>query len=206
MKKIIYESGQIIGDNCIFISEVKSFDRNRRGIFKCRCGNEWEAYLSAINNKSIKSCGCLQKEITSKRSKSHGMSKHEVYKIWIDIKKRCYNENSKRYHDYGARGIFMDDEFKNNFNSFYEHVGERPSKYHTIDRIDNSKGYIFNNIKWSTIKEQNNNQRSNVVLTFNGENKTAAQWGDIYGIKGSAIRKRLARGWSIDKSITTPIK
>lgn len=37
----------------------------------------------------------------------HGLSFTREYHIWMDIKQRCYNKNSKAYKNYGGRGIKM---------------------------------------------------------------------------------------------------
>jgi hypothetical protein len=72
----------------------------------------------------------------------------------------------------------------------------------TIDRIDNSKGYSPDNCRWATIKEQNRNQRNNLV--FNG--KCLAEWAEISGINYNTLKYRLRNGWTFEKTISTPVK
>lgn len=90
------------------------------------------------------------------------------------------------------------------FNKFYKDMGERPSLDYSIDRIDNSRGYHKENCRWATRKEQMNNTSNNKKITFNGKTMTQEQWGDYIGLNGTIICKRLKRGWSIEKTLTTP--
>ena len=41
-----------------------------------------------------------------------------LYKCWCDMKSRCYNGNSKNYHQYGGKGIVVCDEWKNDYQTF----------------------------------------------------------------------------------------
>jgi len=49
-----------------------------------------------------------------------------------------------------------------------------------------------------------NNTSSNKLITFNGKTMTQSQWADEVGVNQTAICKRFKRGWSIEKTLTTP--
>ena len=74
----------------------------------------------------------------------------------------------------------------------------------TLDRIDNDKGYSPENCRWTTVKEQSNNRRSNTWLEFCGERKTISQWSDYIGVSVDTLCHRLKNGWSIEKTLSTP--
>ena len=93
----------------------------------------------------------------SERNTTHGMSDTQEYKIWKDIKRRCYNKNNKRFKHYGARGVVMDDLWKVDFMAFYNHIGPRPSKEYSVGRIDNNIGYFPGNVHWETPPDQARN-------------------------------------------------
>lgn len=86
------------------------------------------------------------------------MTESVEYETWCRIKYRCYNKKSKDYNDYGGRGIEMCDEWKNSFENFYKDMGKRPSKNHSIERLDVNKGYSSDNCLWITNDKQARNK------------------------------------------------
>lgn len=189
------------------LNESKSINGNIRWDCKCDCGNTTTIYSAHLNDNGTMSCGCINKEITSKRSKTHGMSKSSEFSIWNNIIDRCTNPKAMRYKSYGGRGITISNEWRNSFAQFYKDMGDRPSKNHSIERNDNNKGYSKNNCRWATSKEQNNNKRNNRWIIYNGKRKTLAQWSDYTGITNHTILARMdGLGWSIEKTLTTPVR
>ena len=81
------------------------------------------------------------------------MSGTRQYRIWIDMKTRCDNQNSKSFIRYGERGISYCDKWSN-FQGFWEDMGYSYFENATIERKDNSKGYSTDNCTWITIQEQ----------------------------------------------------
>ncbi len=126
-----------------------------------------------------------------------------VYKLWVAIKDRCLNPDNKAFHRYGGRGITVAKEWVDDFAAFQEAVGPRP-KGATIDRIDNSKGYEPNNVRWTTRKVQANNRDTNVVLTYNGTTMTLAEWSDHLGWKYGLLASRWKRGLRGDDLFEPP--
>ena len=131
----------------------------------------------------------------------HGHSRTVEHRIWCGIKSRCFNQTHKQFADYGGRGISMHPEWQKSFLSFLEHIGKRPTPKHSLDRIDNSKGYEPGNLRWATQEQQSNNQRSNRKLTHNGKTQTQAQWAKELGIKQGTLSLRLKSGMSIEQAL-----
>ena len=137
---------------------------------QCECGNIHIVYLYSLKSGKTKSCGCLQKERLKESSTTHGMRNTKFYRIWVNMKARCLNKNSKCYKDYGGRGITVCEEWLdfNNFKddmyeSYLKHVEEFGEKQTTLDRIDNNRNYCKENCKWSTCKEQIANRRTYIT-------------------------------------------
>ncbi len=80
------------------------------------------------------------------------------------------------YPNYGARGIIMCDEWLNDRESFYEHIGERPTPNHSIDRIDNNGNYEPGNLRWATQSEQANNKRLPRISASNTSGYKGVAW------------------------------
>ena len=141
------------------------------------------------------SCGCLVKE---NHICTHNKSYTRLYRIWQKTKQRCYNENHKHFQYYGARGITVCDEWKNDFQVFYEWaINNGYSDELTIDRINVNGNYEPSNCRWATRKEQMNNTRQNRFITYNGKTQTAKQWSEELGIKYPTLQGRLQRGCPI---------
>jgi hypothetical protein len=83
-------------------------------------------------------------------------------------------------------------------------MGDPPSDEHTLDRQDTDGDYTPTNCRWATRLEQANNTRSNVLLTYDGETRTAAEWARITGLNVATIRQRKKRGWTDEQILTTP--
>jgi len=128
------------------------------------------------------------------------------YSIWMNLRARCNNPKNNRYDSYGARGIKVCDRWMADFVNFLEDMGRRPSKAHSIDRIDNDGNYEPGNCRWATRKEQCRNRRSSRFLEFNGQVKTAAEWAEEVGIEQSTLNLRLKYGWSVERALTQPLR
>lgn len=87
--------------------------------------------------------------------RSHGLSRSPTYRVWKNMKRRCYNPHHKTYPDYGGRGVrvYFDWLGAGGFASFLEHVGVRPGPDYHLDRIDPSKGYEPGNVRWRKAAE-----------------------------------------------------
>lgn len=88
----------------------------------------------------------------------HGMAKSPENTAWSNMKTRCYNKNTGRYHSYGGRGITVCDEWLNSFSKFYQDMGDKPNPKDSLDRIDNNKGYSKENCRWTSDVIQCRNQ------------------------------------------------
>lgn len=127
------------------------------------------------------------------------------YSIWVNMRSRCNNPKNNRYHLYGARGIRVCRRWETDFLNFLEDMGRRPSRNHSLDRIDNDGNYTSENCRWATRKEQCRNRRTSKFLAFKGRRKTAAEWCEIFGIKQGTLHARLKQGWTVSRALTEPV-
>lgn len=183
---------------------------------RCDCGTERLVVTGDLRRGVSKSCGCLSREITSVVSRrvntKHGMEGTAIYRIWIDMRRRCEKENRPDYHRYGGRGIAVCEEWRS-FEKFFKDMGDRPSPQHSLERKDNDGPYCKGNCIWATKVEQGANTRKNRHITAFGETITLATAAKRHGISRVTIATRLDAGWPPEKALTqrprhfkTPLK
>lgn len=143
-----------------FLVAVKHLGLNR-GLWECRCdcGNVVQVTGSYLVKGRNKSCGCKKHELCRESSTKHGMRQFAEYAIWCGMIKRCENVKDRCFDIYGGRGIKVCDAWRQDFKAFFDHIGPRPSPKHSVDRIDNDRGYEPGNVRWATPQEQRRNQR-----------------------------------------------
>ncbi len=178
---------------------------NLRWLCLCYCGKEIIIRGDSLKSGNTKSCGCLKKEGNNfKHGHSTKNKTSKTYNSWYGMIQRCANPNTINYKDYGGNGTIVCKRWLK-FENFLEDMGEVPIGK-SIDREDNHKAYCKENCRWSTRKEQQRNRRNNRLITFNGKIQCISAWSEEYNICPYVLRSRLNIGWSIKKSLNTPVK
>lgn len=170
----------------------------------CECGLYSTVWIRDLLSGASRSCGCLSHE----QRLARGDAGHRIpeYKIWQQMRDRCFNPNNPSYKDYGGRGITVCEQWSS-FHTFILDVGQRHDPRLSLDRFPNNDGnYEPGNCRWATRRQQCLNTRRNIKAEINGVTKTTSEWADIYGIKRVSLRSRLMRGMPVIEAITTPIK
>lgn len=212
--KIEVTEGQKYGKLTI-IKEVSPIGSKRRILCKCDCGNIKEYSMDRVIHGRTQSCGCLRNEMFFTHRNNNGTSVYpkeatdsKLYKIWNSMKCRCYTVSSGAYFKYGAKGIRMCDEWKNDFMAFYNWaLANGYSDELTIDRIDYRGNYEPSNCRWASIRTQANNKSNVRKYEYNGELHTMTEWSEIMNINYGALWVRLnVLGWSVEKALTTPVR
>lgn len=163
---------------------------------------------------AILSCGCYNKQKLRDRAK-HRLLKHPLYRLWANVKSRCYDPKNKAYENYGGRGVKMCDEWVNNPESFIKWcLNNGWAKGLFLDKdIKSIKLGLPSPLVYSpewcnfvTRKENNNYTRYSVFITFNGVTRNIVQWADHLGMVPNTLQNRLRRrGWSVERALTEPV-
>lgn len=127
------------------------------------------------------------------------------YTSWSAMLSRCYNPKAPYFPAYGGRGINVCPEWRASYAAFLQDMGRKPSPDHSLDRIDNSKGYEPGNCRWATKSEQSNNRRSSRVITAHGRAQTLVDWSRETGIGPRTIANRLRIGWAAEDAVSAPL-
>ena len=166
---------------------------------KCDCGTIKPVRYANLGNGHTKSCGCLNVEIAKSRMTTHGMGNTPEYASWAGMKSRCTDPNVPCFYRYGGRGITMCERW-NKFENFRDDMGPKPTPYHSIERIDNLKGYDPSNCRWATPTEQANNRRSSVRVVYMGQVDTVPNWCRRLGLKYITVSRRIRDGMTAEKA------
>jgi hypothetical protein len=175
-------------------------------VCQCDCGKTCVKTGNNIRSGHTLSCGCHLSKATVKRNTKHGLSKSTEYRTWKRMRERCLNKNRPDYHLYGGRGITVCEAWRDSFEQFFRDMGYRPSPHHSIDRIDNSKGYSPDNCRWATKSEQASNKRNTVLITCHGITKTLTAWVKETGYTAGTIKNRLKNGLSPELALSPGLK
>lgn len=182
-------------------------DSGRFWLCRCICKRASLRILrtSVLIKGRPRSCGCVS---SSKHGESSGGRRcgSKEYRVWVSIKDRCSNRNNELWYRYGGRGITMCSEWSQSFIEFLDGVGRAPTPQHSLDRIDNNKGYEPGNVRWATERQQSFNKTTTVLITYNGKTKNMREWSEETGLSYDQIKKRLRRGWTPEKIFTTPVR
>lgn len=173
----------------------------------CDCGEFVNVRIDALLGGVTNSCGCYQKKLAKEINTTHGKTKSKLYKVFDAIKQRCYNKHNKQYKHYGGRGIAVCDEWKNDFMTFYDWAVSNGYKEGlTIDRIDVNGNYEPSNCRLATQKQQQRNKRNNIIIVVNGKKHCLMEWCELLNLSYTAVRKRIGRGWAIEKALELEVK
>ena len=193
MGKVKDLTGQRFGR--LTVIELVKINNRSHWLCKCDCGKETLAQGGYLISGHKKSCGCLHDDLSRERltkmNETHGESKTRLYKIWSDIKKRCYCKTFWAFDRYGGRGIKLCEEW-HDYPTFRDWcINNGYAENLTIDRIDNDGNYQPDNCRWVDRKTQANNKSNVRHITYKGETKTISEWAEIVGVNRQTLYSRI---------------
>lgn len=174
-----------------------SHTKKNRAFWNCRClcGTLRVVRGLDIRCGTTKSCGCLIREKTAKRSTTHGHASggklSPTYHSWMAMKNRCLSKSARQYKDYGGRGITICKRWLD-FRNFLADMGERPARM-TLDRKNNNGGYSKANCRWATSRQQARNRRDTRLVTWRGKTLCMGDWVSLLGWSYQRLHNRLSR-------------
>lgn len=181
MTRLVDISGSKYGD-LLVVERVprQPDDKHTKWQCQCACGNTTVATYINLKSGNTTSCGC--------KRRPHGEANSSTHRCWSSMMRRCVWKSDSKYNQVTP----VADEWRD-FKTFFKDMGERPSLGHSLDRIDNSKGYEPGNVRWATSVEQNSNRRDNVWIEVRGQRKTLAGWARHFNVTPAAVRQYYRR-------------
>lgn len=167
----------------------------------CACGAERAVAAIHLVKGSSSSCGkCARPRGENSPVYRHG-KRGGVYSVWLNIIQRCENPNNTQYHDYGGRGITMCRRWREDYGSFVDDMGPRPTPKHQIDRKNNNLGYSHGNCEWATRSQNMLNTRRNHLVSYQGETIPLAEAARRAGVNYGTAKWRLRNGRSDEEAL-----
>lgn len=125
------------------------------------------------------------------------------YAAWRNAKSRCSLPPTHKDYKHYAHVVFHP--AWNNWDTFNSDVPDPPTDIHTLDRINNNRGYQPGNIRWVTMAEQHANQKGVRNITYAGKTQTIAAWARELDMTWESLAKRI-KNWGMPKALSTPRK
>lgn len=173
---------------------------------QCDCGTVREVLQYSLTRGVSVSCGCYNRERSVAANTTHGEStdrkKSPEYKAWQSMLVRCFNPKNPRYADYGGRGVTVCEEWRYDFSAFLAEIGRRPTPQHSLDRIENDRGYEPGNVRWATAHEQMTNRRITQLV----DGVPLATLAKQHKIPANTLRFRILKGWDLQEALTKPVR
>jgi hypothetical protein len=180
---------------------------------ECECGARLSVESVRLTSGNTKSCGCyrVDRGVThGKSTRTHGAWSGNrptpEWTAWSQMRYRCERPTHAQWLDYGGRGIAVCQRWRDSFEAFLSDMGPRPTPRHSIDRIDNDRGYAPGNCRWATASEQNKNRRERqpviVSVTIDGETLSLDLALARYGVHRRTFYARVRAGSTIAEALT----
>lgn len=202
-RRLIDMTGAVIGGQTVIAQDGIDRHGQARWSARCVCGSVRAVAGGKLRRGEAGSCGCQKPQKLAVAHTRHGAAAGgkltPEYRVWSGMIDRCERPSFSQFADYGGRGIRVCEEWRHDFAAFLAHIGPRPSSQHSIDRIDNARGYEPGNVRWATKTEQNRNKRNSRVAHL--LDAAAAN-----GIKRSTLYGRIVKGWSEADAVSVPVK
>lgn len=187
---------------------VKGARKYKHVVACCDCGNIRDVnWYSLVTGRSTR---CLSCALTTHGSTISRAPTPE-YVAWGNMLQRCYNPKNNNYSRYGALGVTVCDRWNprkgGSFENFLKDVGPRPTRTHQLDKeagVPGGTEYGPGTTQWSTKRQNNRNKRTNVIIEYNNQKLSLIEWAETTGISYRALQHRFARGWTIERALTTP--
>lgn len=171
---------------------------------KCDCGNEVVVVLDSLSSGNTKSCGCAKRSVINGGDRKYNpLRLHQLYGIWSGMCERCYNKNCHSYRWYGAKGVKICKEWRNDYNSFYYWaINNGWQKGLELDKDIKGSGKLYSPKYCMFVTHAENNEaHTKYFIEIKGCVLSAKKIGEAIGVNPEVIRHRLRNKKPVDDII-----
>jgi hypothetical protein len=198
----INEQGNQYGKLTVLEKASQMKPGKTKWLCQCICGNLTTVVGVNLRNGSVKSCGCLVREVAlAQCHRDKPLREFLEYGSWLAMKKRCLNKKNPDYPDYGGRGITIEPSWIESFDAFYKAMGPKPSSKYSLERTDVNGHYAPGNVVWATPSEQSNNKRNCVYFEMDGESLTLPEIARRKGLNYNRLYWYTSRGMDVATAV-----
>lgn len=201
-------TGQRFGALVVLDRAGRSPGRLALWCVQCDCGTVKVTDGHTLRSGRARSCGCRRGASLIQRAKDArsrpGYTQVPEYRCWTAMVSRCHNPSDQAFGRYGGAGITVCKEWRESFAAFLGAMGPRPSRRHTLDRLDNAQCYGPGSVRWATDLEQQRNRTNHRRIEWNGETLILSEWSERTGLSRHVIAGRLEHGWSVSAALSVP--
>lgn len=220
-----YKSGDVYGGITLtgksYMAKRKPKSTERFMECICECGKIWFARFGSIKRGETTSCGCRKIAKFVEGNTNHGLAtisnRHPLYNLWASVIQRCYYKKHASFHNYGAMGVTVCEEWKKDFKPFYDWAIENgwqrgldldKDKLYKQKFGTDGKIYCPEYCCFVTRKENSRYKRTNHLIEAYGEIKCIAEWSEDIRCKVSphTLYTRISRSWDFEKAISSSLK
>ena len=138
-------TGKVFGSYTV----LKHSASNRNKVLcQCSCGTEQEVFIGNLRKGHSKGCKTCATVV-------HGMTGTRLYRIWHNMRDRCYNPKHVFYKYYGGCGVEVCQEWRESSQAFISWALKNGyTDTLTISRFGDLGNYEPTNCSWETLEEQ----------------------------------------------------
>lgn len=198
--------GARFGDLTV-ISAGRTVNKSKMSLCRCSCGAYTVVGNANLASGRTTSCGfCRPADGATQKSGCCNKTRHPLHAVWCRIKERCHGQDSAQYHNYGARGISVCEEWKKSFKAFQQWAFANGwIMGRALSRIDPAGNYEPGNCAWTSIDADGVNTGGDVLLSYKGETKSVTKWAEETGLYRSTIIGRIHDGWAPEDVLEKPV-
>lgn len=193
----------------LYYTDKKGKNSSKYIMCRCICGREKEIVVCNLVSGHSLSCSCSARiKRRGKGIKYNGVNNF-IRSCYFSMMERCYKPRSRSFKDYGAKGVIVCDEWKNNYQAFLDWaLSNGWAKGLELDKDIKGNGLLYSPENCCFVTHQKNMGHTSrtVYVIYNSVKMSLSEACRKGGFKYSLINRRINNGYTFDEAITNKLK